>query len=77
MERATSIDNLVAALGLCASTNIVHTMLIENGCFVGHKLRFDGGYAIWQNGSNAMTLYDEEGRLLKMVALKSGKGAAA
>jgi hypothetical protein len=81
MDLSASIRNLVAAalakLGMPAPSNAIPTVLIRDGYFVGHKLRYDGGYAIWQVGGNTIELYDEQGKLLKIVAVKSGKGAAA
>ena len=76
-----SIHNLVAAtlaeLGLPGPTNFIQTMLMRDGYFVGHKLRYDGGHAIWLAGGSTIELYDEQGTLLKIVALEAGKGAAA
>ena len=46
------------------------TILIQKGYFVGHKYRFDGGYAIRLAGKNAIEIYDDEGKLLKTVSLE-------
>jgi len=68
----SSIHDLVAAtlseLGLPAPTNIIQTMLMHDGYFVGWKFRYDGGYAIMRAGANTIELYDEQGTLLKTVA---------
>ena len=77
----TSIPHLVttlAELGLPIPTNIIQTMLMKDGYFVGWKFRYDGGYAIAVAGSITMEVYDEQGTLLKTVAIEmSGKGVAA
>ena len=47
-ESISSISDLLAAtlteLGLPAPSNIIQTMLMRDGYFVGHKIRYDGGY---------------------------------
>ena len=76
-----SIHDLVAAtlaeLGLPGPTNFIQTMLMRDGYFVGHKLRYDGGYTIWLAGGNTIEFYDEQGKLLKTVTVGVEKGAAA
>jgi len=32
-------------MGICVAP--MRTFLIQKGYFVGHKYRFDGGYALW------------------------------
>jgi hypothetical protein len=77
----TSIHGLVAAtleeLGLPAPADVVQTMLMRGGYFVGHKLRYDGGHAIRWAGGSTIEFYDAQGKLRKTVALDAGKGAAA
>ena len=77
----TSIHDLVAAtlaeLGLPGPTNFIQTMLMRDGYFVGHKLRYDGGCAILWAASDAIEFYDEQGKLLKTVTVGVEKGAAA
>jgi hypothetical protein len=60
-ERVTAI---LSELGLAAPTNFIQTMLMKDGYFVGWKFRYDGGYAIFQPGGNAVESYDEKGTLL-------------
>jgi hypothetical protein len=76
-----SIHELLAAtlteLGLPAATNVIQTMLLHDGYFVGHKFRYDGGYAIMRAGGGTIDLYDEQGTLLRAVAVETEKGAAA
>ena len=75
-----SIHDLTTAtlseLGLPAPTNIIQTMLMHDGYFVGWKLRYDSGHAVLHTGGNAIEFYDEQGTLLKTVGL-GAEGAAA
>jgi hypothetical protein len=76
-----SIPDLVAAtlfeLGLPAPTDIIQTMLMKDRYFVGWKFRYDGGHAILPAGGNTIEFHDEQGTLLKTVAVEVDKGAAA
>jgi hypothetical protein len=76
-----SILNLVEAtlseFGLPAPTNIIPTMLMRDGYFVGHKLRYDGGCAILWAASDAVEFYDEQGQLLKAVSIETPEKGAA
>jgi hypothetical protein len=76
-----SIHDLVmstlADLGLPTPANFIQTMLLRDGRFVGWKFRYDDGHAIWWGGDDTMEFFDEQGTLLKTVALEAGKGAAA
>ena len=69
-----SIYNLVvrkfSELGMPAPIDVYETLLVAGGCFIGHKFHCDGGYAIWGAGWNAVEFYDDNGELLKMVAIK-------
>ena len=73
-ERVTAI---LSELGQPAPTNIIQTMLMHDGYFVGHKLRYDGGYAILHTGGSTIELYDGQGTMLKTAALEDDKRAAA
>ncbi len=48
MDEQPTIPDIVAAtlkeMGICVS---MRTILIQKGYLVGHKYRFDGGYAVW------------------------------
>jgi ABC-type Fe3+-hydroxamate transport system substrate-binding protein len=55
-------------MGICAVS--MRTILIQKGYFVGHKYRFDGGYAIRLAGKNAIEIYDDDGKMLKTVSLE-------
>jgi hypothetical protein len=67
-----SVHDLLAAtlreLGLPAPANFIQTVLMKDGYFVGHKLRYDGGYAIMRAGG--VEIFDEEGKLLRATNLK-------
>ena len=81
MDQLISNHDFMAAtldeLGISDPSPIIQTMLMRDGYFVGHKLRYDGGHAIWLAGGSTIEFYDEKGNLLKTVALEAGKGAAA
>ena len=81
MDVSVSIHELVsgtlAKLGVPAPATVIQTMLMKDGYFVGHKLRYDGGYAICLAGGNIIEFYDEQGTLLTTVALEAETGAAA
>ena len=76
-----SVYDLVAAtlaeLRLPAPTNVVQTMLMRDGYFVGHKLRYNGGHAVWLAGGDTIELYDDQGKLLTAVTVGVEKVAAA
>jgi len=78
MDKA--ISDLVAAtlaeLGLPVPTNIIQTMLLRDGYFVGWKLRYDGGHAILHPDGGTIELFDEQGTVLKTVALGTEQEAA-
>ena len=64
-------------LGVPAPATVIQTMLMKDGYFVGHKLRYDGGYAICLAGGNIIEFYDEQGTLLTTAALEAETVAAA
>ena len=59
-----------------AATNIIQTMLMKDGYFVGWKLRYDGGCSVVQAGDNTIELFDERGTVLKTVGLGTEQEAA-
>ena len=75
-----SIQDLVAPilaeLGLPVPTNFIQTMLMKDGYFVGWKFRYDGGYAVLHTGGTTVELFDEQGKVLKTVALGTEREAA-
>lgn len=76
-----SLPDLVAAtlaeLGLPAPTDIIQTMLMKDGYFVGWKLRYDGGHALLSAGGTTIEVYNGQGTLVKTVGLEDESGAAA
>ncbi len=74
MSGSQFIHNLVVAtfstLGMPPPIDVSETLLVKDGTFIGHKFQCDGGYAIWGVGWNAVEFYDDDGKLLKMVAVK-------
>ena len=81
MGVSASIHELVVAtlseLGMPTPVEIIQTMLMRDGYFVGYKFRYDGGHAILRAGGNAIEFYDQEGNLLKTATIEGDKGAAA
>ena len=67
----------LSELGLAVPTDFVQTMLMSDNYFGVWKFRYDGGYAILQAGGETIEFCDEEGELLKSVALKAEQKAAA
>ena len=57
----------LADLSLPTPTNLIQTMLMKDGYFVGWKFRYDGGYAVLLSDSGTMELFDERGTVLKTV----------
>jgi hypothetical protein len=81
MVRPQSIHDAVAAavrdVGLCDEpSHMIRTILLRDRYFVGHKYRFDGGYAIWIAATDAIEVYSDDGSLLKTVALRPSEDAA-
>ena len=80
MGQARSIQDAVttalAEMGIAAAS-LVHTILLRDCHFVGHKFRFDGGYAIWLAETNTVEVYDDGRRLLKKVVIESDEKEAA
>lgn len=72
MDEGVGGHDLVTASLKEMGINVVsmRTILIKNGYFVGHKYRFDGGYAIRLAGKNAIEVYGDDGQLLKTVGLE-------
>ena len=79
MEEGVSGHDLVTVSLKEMGINVVpmRTILIKNGYFVGHKYRFDGGYAVRLAGKNAVEVYDDDGKMLKTVSLEMNDGEKA
>jgi hypothetical protein len=68
----------VAVDGLASGpASLMRTILLRDRYFVGHKYRFDGGYAVWLAETNMIEVYDDGGKLLKTVALGRSQGGEA
>jgi hypothetical protein len=71
------VATTLSELGLPSPTNLIQTMLMHDGYFVGWKFRYDGGCAILHIGGNSIELFDEQGVLLKSVVVEAAKAEAA
>ena len=78
---ARSIHDVVAEalaeVGIPEPPCLARTVLLQDRYFVGHKMQFDGGHAIWLAERNVVEVYDREGHLLKAVALGTDEKRAA
>jgi hypothetical protein len=82
MDQPETIHDIVAAtlrsMGLCQDpSSLIRTILLRDRYFVGHKYRFDGGWATWLVQTNVIEVYDDHGNLLKTVALGRSEGGEA
>ena len=79
MSESSYIHDLVVEIlekhGIPVSESPIPTLLVKGGCFIGHKYRFCGGYAIWHVGGNTLEFYDDDGKLFTLAAVKR-QGAA-
>ena len=71
-----NVATTLAELGLPAPTNIIQTILMHDGYFVGWKFRYDGGYAVLHAGGSTIEFYDEQETFLKTVAWGTEREAA-
>jgi hypothetical protein len=71
-----SVMATLAELGLPSPIIVIQTMLMQDGYFVGWKFRYDGGCAILPTDRKTMECYDEQGQLVKTVALDAERKAA-
>ena len=62
-----SVAATLKEMGICVAPR--RTLLIQKGYFVGHKYRFEGGYAIRFAGKSEVEIFDDDGKLLKTVSL--------
>jgi hypothetical protein len=82
MSESKSIHDLVvAALGkmdVPCPEALIETLFVQDGCFVGHVFRYEGGYATWWLGSPTIEFHGDDGELLTMVSVvASNKEEAA
>ena len=71
------VEATFSKLGMPGPIDGCETLLIEDGLFAGHKFHFDGGYALWAAGWGAVEFYDEDGELVRRVAVKRDLRLAA
>jgi hypothetical protein len=68
----------LAEMGLASTLeSLIRTILLRDRYFVGHKYRFDSGYAVWVAETNVIEVYNDEGKLLKSVLLGRSRGGEA
>ena len=58
-------------------SEIVESILLKNGHYIGRKFRFDGGYAIWECSEPQLSIYNQDGTLIKRITLKVEQRQAA
>jgi hypothetical protein len=72
------ITDILAEMGVCSPpAPLIRTVLINNGYFVGHKFRYEGGWATWLAQTGQIEVYDDDGKLLKTVALEATENGSA
>jgi hypothetical protein len=80
MASELSIQDVVVStlteMGI-STASLLHTVLLKDGCFVGHKFRFAGGDAVGLPEANLLQFFAEDGKLLKTVAIKADNKEAA
>lgn len=69
---ASSIQDVVMAAlaqtGLSISSDMIRTILLFDGRFLGEKYRFDGGVAVWLAREKVVEIYDDAGKQLASIA---------
>jgi hypothetical protein len=71
-----SVATILTEMGVPTAA-LVHTILLREKFFVGHKFRFDGGYAICWAEKNLIEVFGDDGKLLKQVVIKVDEREAA
>jgi hypothetical protein len=68
MDQPSSLQEVInQALGLPNESTVVCALLLEGRQFVGYKVRFEGGFAIWHAATSVVEVFDMAGRPLKAV----------
>ena len=74
MSQSSSVYDIVkdalTEMGLLNSSPLVRTILLRDRCFVGEKYRFQGGSAVCLAGKDVVEVYDQDGNLLKTIAVE-------
>jgi hypothetical protein len=71
------VSSILKEMGVAAPDNMIRTLALREGCLVAEKFRYDGGYAVWLVGSEAVNFYDDDGRLLKKAHINPPKDQIA
>ena len=81
MDHASTIPDQVVEtftnLGIPVASEMVSTILIRDGPFVGRKFHYQSAHAIRFARSSIIKFYDETGKLLKTMTCSTGREAAA
>lgn len=72
-QQITTARELISEYGC----EIVESILLKDGHYIGRKFRFDGGHAIWECGEPQLSIYGQDGKLVKQIALTSEQRQAA
>ena len=69
-----SVENTVivslAQMGVCPTpSTLLRTYALCEGHVVAQKFFYDGGYAVWVADGGSISFYDNDGGLLRSVAL--------
>jgi hypothetical protein len=68
MDQPSSIQEAInQALGLPIDSSVACVLLLQGRQFVGYRVSFDGGHAIWRADTGIVEVFDEANHLLKTV----------
>jgi len=72
------VKHALNEMGIPTPSTLMHVLALREGRLVAEKFHYDRGYAIWAVGSDVVEFYDQDGKLLKTVAIAlAEKGEAA
>ena len=81
MDQALSIHEQAvetfADLDIPVVSEMVSTILIRDGPFIGHRFRYQSARAIRFAGGSIIEFYNETGKLLKTITCLTGREAVA
>lgn len=67
------VKNALPTMGIPAPASLACTLLLQEGRLFAQKYRYEGGYAVWLAGSGAVEFFDQDGTLLRSVAVELPK----